>query len=248
MPSEMPTDGVVLLSDLYTVPTGLGITLGSIRDYNKTSINLTRESDSALLNYISVGNMTLSRYTEIVSYDPSYELLMSCDTRPVLLAKNDGTSKVIIAPFSLHYANVAIRKDFPTLLFNIFEYFFQPTIAENTFEVYESVSVNSMGQNVIVDSDSGKITLTEFPATLKLDLPGAYTLTQTTDFGKVLEDRIYVKIPASESNIFDTEDTFRNPFLVESDTNYFRQLMVYFAAALVALLFVEWFLQARDNM
>jgi hypothetical protein len=188
-------------------------------------------------------------FREIVSYDPSYEMLISCDTKPVLLAKNEGDSKVIIAPFSLHYSNIAIRKDFSILMFNIFEYYFRPAVVGNSFEVYESVALNCMGSELTVTGQEGdSFTETEFPATLKLDLPGTYILTQKTDFGKALEDKIYVKIPAAESNIFHSEDSLRNPYLVESNIDYYQQLMVWFAAALVALLFIEWFLQSRDNM
>ena len=89
---------------------------------------------------------------------------------------------------------------------------------------------------------------TEFPATLELDLPGTYTLSQTTDFGKQIEENIYVKIPSAESNIWSTEDTFRNPFLAETNDDYYEDIILYVAAAFVALLFVEWILQSRENL
>jgi hypothetical protein len=247
MPSTMPTDGVVLLIDPNVLPTSLGITLGGTKDYNGERISLTKESDNALLNYLSVGNMELSRYTQILNYDPAaFELLISCDTNPVLLFKDDGDSKVIVAPFSLQYANVSIRKEFPLLLYNIFDYFFQPAVGANSYEVYESVTLHCMGQSMTVTGKDEPFT--EFPATLKLDLPGTYTLTQTTDFGRTLIDRIYVKIPAAESNIWQSEDAFRNPYLYDNTIEYYQELMVYFAAVLVTLLFIEWFLQARDNL
>ena len=62
------------------------------------------------------------------------------------------------------------------------------------------------------------------------------------------DTKIYVKIPAAESNIAAREDTVYDPFTGSIQYDYFKDLLIYFAAALVALLFIEWILQLRDNM
>jgi hypothetical protein len=246
MPSVMPTDGVVFLCDPDITPTGAGFTLGSIKDYNKESINLNRESNSALLNYMDVESMTISRFTDIVSYDPAYEVLASCDTKPVILAKNDGDSKVIVCAFSVHYSNEGIRPELALLMLNAFEYYIPATVVSNRFEIYQSISLQAQGKSLTVSNVSEAFT--EFPATLYLSLPGTYTITQVTDFGKTIEDRIYVTIPTAECNIWGTADTLRDPYLIDVDTNYFQDMITYVAAALLLLLFVEWLLQAKDNL
>ena len=251
MPSVMPQDGIVWLWDLDRAPEGSGLTLGGINDYssNNEGIHLTQESDSPLLTNVSAGALTVSRFTQLLSYDPSYQVLLSCDTSPVLLVKNDGMSKVVVMPFSVHYSNIGIKPEyFVPLVFNLFETWIPATVIGNAFSVYEEVSLNARGQQLTVTSTSlnnESIVFTQFPAVLSLDLPGTYTLTQTTDFGKTVEERIYVKIPAYESNIWSVEDTIHDPFLIQEGQAY-EDLTLYLAAALVALLFCEWLLHSRE--
>ena len=66
-------------------------------------------------------------------------------------------------------------------------------------------------------------------------------------FGKELTDNFYVKIPSAESNIFMVEDSIVNPFQTYNRDDFYRDLLLYVAGALVALLFVEWLLQIKDN-
>ena len=254
MPSEMPQDGIVILWDLDTAPVGSGLALGEIRDYSSTGVGLylTEEQDSPLLANVTAGNISVSRFTTFLSYDPSYQVLLSCDSSPVLLAKNEGDSKVVVMPFSVHYSNFGISfVDYVALFYNLFETWIPSTVTGSSFAVYEQVSLNARGDSLTVTSTSigdSSIVFTEFPATLELDLPGTYTLSQTTDFGKQIEENIYVKIPSAESNIWSTEDTFRNPFLAETNDDYYEDIILYVAAAFVALLFVEWILQSRENL
>ena len=152
-------------------------------------------------------------------------------------------------PFSVHYSNIGIKPEyFVPLVFNLFETWIPATVIGNAFSVYEEVSLNARGQQLTVTSTSlnnESIVFTQFPAVLSLDLPGTYTLTQTTDFGKTVEERIYVKIPAYESNIWSVEDTIHDPFLIQEGQAY-EDLTLYLAAALVALLFCEWLLHSRE--
>ena len=96
--------------------------------------------------------------------------------------------------------------------------------------------------------ENNSIEFTEFPAKLVLDIPGTYTLEQTTYYGKNITERIYVKSPASESNIWSTEDILRDPYITETAAEQYSELILYMAAAMVALLFIEWILQARENL
>lgn len=251
MPETMPKDGVVVLWDLDSVPAGLDITLGGVQSLDGIGLNLTQESDdSPLLNNINVGNLTISSFTTIRSYNTDeFEVLMSCDNNPVMLAKNDGDSKVILLPFSVQYSNISIEiLSFSALFYNIFETYIPATIVGNSFAVYEDVTLNCRGDELRVIGAGEEFTFTEFPATLHLNLPGVYTLSQTTDFGKNVTEMIYVTIPSAESNIWSKEDAFRNPYLVQPDENYYDDLILYIAAAMVALLFIEWILQSRESM
>ena len=253
MPAQLPSDGIVILWDMDIAPEGTGITLGSIqRSPTADGIYLTRESNNPLLNNIMAGNIRVSRYTQLLSYDTeNYEVLLSCDTSPVLLCRNDGANKVLIAPFSLHYSDLALRNDFVILFLNLIENWMPATVTSNAFSVYEEISLNSRGEELTVTNTletNNSVTFDEFPATLTLNIPGTYRLTQRTDFGEDIIEEIYVKIPSSESNVWAADDTFRNPYLMGGEENYYDDLILYFAAAMVALLFIEWILQSRENL
>ncbi len=253
MPEVMPTDGIVILWDPDSAPENSGLTLGSISVAGTQGVGvyLTQEKqDSELLQNVAADKIFVTRYTELLSYDPSYEVLLSCDTSPVLLAKNDGNSKVLVFPFSVHFSNISMRfVDFCALFYNLFEQWIPYTVEGNAFSVNEDVTLNARGPQLAVSNTytgESQTIFNEFPATLRLDVPGTYSLVQTTDFGKEIEQRIYAKIPAEESNIFAQADSFRNPYLVESYGNEYKELVRYIAIAFVVLLFCEWLLHSRE--
>jgi hypothetical protein len=81
-----------------------------------------------------------------------------------------------------------------------------------------------------------------------VNLPGTYVLTQTTYFGKNVSESIYVKIPEEESNIFKKMEDIPNPYVEQDEEDYFKDLLLYIAAAMVAIQFLEWWLQSHYNM
>lgn len=252
MPEEMPKDGVVILVNpdpaVGPVPLRSGIQAKGVTPFGRNISFANEDEEHPILRNIDVGAITAQQIVSL-TYEGTYRMLMSCANQPALLVKNEPTEKVAVLPFSLHYSNLAVLKEFPMLMYNIVEYFFPVTVNGNSFEVYENVSLNARGQELYVSRGSEDLyTFTEFPSILKVDLPGTYTLTQTTFTGKSVSENIYVKIPASESDITKQAETLPNPFVEEKEEDYYRDLLMYFAAALVAILFLEWFLQSRDNM
>ncbi len=252
MPETMPTDGIVLLVNPGTAPADSGFTIvEKDRSFGKQSESLTQESSHAILKNITADNITVSQYM-VGEYDPSYQVLLSCDTTPVLLLQDEGEKKVVVMSFSLNYSNLPILIEYPLLMNNIFKYYFPSTISNNVFEVNEQISLNARGDELTVsygsEAKENGVKFSEFPATFDVLTPGTYTLTQTTDFGKEVQESIYVKIPASESNINDVKEALAEPYVEKKQVKLYDDLLLYFAAALVALLFIEWWLQSRENM
>ena len=249
MPAEMPTDGIVFLADPDKAPVGSGLSLGRIYDC-QGSIPLVQENYHDLIKYIDASSLTLSYFTTLSGYDASYDTLLTCNGEPVLLLKDEKEAKVIVSLFSVHHSNTPIKYAFPTLMYNLFEYFLPVTVKGNAFEVNESVSLNARGENLVVSGYDGQeqLEFDTFPATLKVSIPGTYILTQVTDFGKKLSEKIYVRVPRAESNIWNSADSLSEPNRKETDEDSYKNLIVYFAGALVALLFIEWLLQSRESM
>ena len=90
-------------------------------------------------------------------------------------------------------------------------------------------------------------TITEFPSNLLLVKPGVYTVSQTPISGVDVIENFYVKIPASESNINTQKDELAKPYFYTAPAESNTDLILYFAIALVALLFAEWWLHTREQ-
>lgn len=250
MPEKLPTDGVVLLLDPLSNPSGVGFRAEKIHNYGNQNINLVQGETHEILNNIDVDAITVSSFVE-ATYDDTYKALMYCDGRPVLTVKNDEDAKIAVMAFSLHYSNLAILPEFPLLINNIFNHFYPSTVSKDAFEVGEKIELNARGEalNVLRDgaSEEETLTFTEFPSVLEVSLPGTYTMTQTT-FGNKVKESIFVTIPMSESNIWGKEDLLTEPYRMQDDAIVNKDLLLYLATALVAILFLEWLLQIRNNM
>lgn len=247
MPEETPNDGVVFFINPDSVPRNADFRIDELRLTLSTSLYMEQESKHPILSHVTVSDISVSQYSAIAT--DSYETLMSCDASPTLLVRNDEDYKVVLMPFSLHYSNLPILMDFPILICNIFDYFFPVTVEDSAFEVYESVDLNARGELLTVKLGTQTIhEFTEFPAKLTLDLPGNYILEQKTFTGKSVKEYVYVKLPKAESNIWQTDGVLESPYRVENEADYFEDLLLYMAIALVALLFIEWWLQSHETM
>ncbi len=246
MPAQMPTDGVVLLADPLAAPSNAGFQVQDIIDMNKQSVYLAEQNPSPILENVKATNITVSRYNKITA-DSAYTVLLSYADDPLLLVRNDKDARVAVMSFSLHYSNLPLLVDFPIIMYNMFGYFFPSTVDSNAFETGESVSLNCRGESLTVGEGDDKLIFTSFPASLRLDLPGAYTIRQTTYAGKEVVETIYVRMPRAESNIFAQEDALRSPYYGVDENDYYRDVLLYIACALVALLTLEWYLQHKES-
>ena len=101
-----------------------------------------------------------------------------------------------------------------------------------------TVKVNATGET---------LEFTEFPAVIKLTAPGTYTVTQIPLSGFQIIENFSVTIPEEQSNITREVDVLVNPYYPPIVEIVNLDLVFYFAIALVALLFLEWWLKSRDN-
>lgn len=248
MPITAPTDGVVIYADPQSDVGGSEFRIGNNISYNQSSLPLTEENAHPLIKNMVADNITVSRIMSLVTYDEGYQTLMSCDGHPVLLVKDEENIKTVIMLFSLHFSNLPIINEFPIFLYNVFDYFLPPTIEGNSFEVNDKVSIRSRSNEIVVEGYGEEIVLNSFPNTISLNLPGTYTITQTTYFGNTIKEQVYAKIPNSESNIFNELDTITNPISEVSEITLTEDLLFWIAIGLSVLIFVEWILKGKDTI
>ncbi len=251
MPDVLPTDGVVLLFDPNKAPEGSGLILGDYVDLTPSGDNkivpLKAGSDTHPITgrNITPEQMGVTQYKRVVSYD-GYKGLIDCNESPVLLVKDDEDSQIVVFAVNIHKADVTLRMEYPFLIYNIFTYFIPYTVSGYRFEVGDTVALNSMSAVLNVSGPDLDANYDAFPHNLVLTRPGTYTLTQTTKREEIVSEKFFVGVSNFESNILKEVESLPAVNRVDVNKHEDLDLLVYIAAVLVALLFVEWWLQSRE--
>lgn len=247
-PEALPTDGAVFLLNPDQSPQGAGFSLTKEIDLKRSYyLSAVTENNPLMKNVIADG-ITVSKYRALSLGDPEYVSLMELNDYPVFAVKNYGSAKVAVMSFSLHYSNLAVLPDFPLIMQNMFEYFLPSTLSSNAFEVGEEIIINGRGEKVVFDDVDHKETFVEFPATYSVETPGVFVVTTYLYNLRSYDEYIFVKVPAAESNTVFVGDTLPDPYQGAEMSDFFEDLAVYLAAALVALVFIEWFLHIREGI
>ena len=119
---------------------------------------------------------------------------------------------------------------------------------EENVELPDKVEVNAQANVLEVTGPNTNLTLEELPTEIVVENPGTYTLTQMDMSGETVIENIYVKIPATESDICLEEESLQNPYFFEVPEDNYLDLLFYFALAVVMLLFIEWWLKYREQI
>ncbi len=255
MPDVMPTDGVVLLADPDKAPQNSGLQIADAYDIQDSDYKLAPGVSHTITDYVDLSTVEITRYIEIPS-DDGYEHLAYYKGMPMIMLRDnivvvDGqqlASKVVVWAFDLNYSTLSLMPQFAFLVYNIFNYFIPSTVDSNSYEVGDMITLTPRGTDLEVEGNGEKFTFESLPGHMQLNKPGFYTITQKPMQGEhFIIENFFVRIPNYESNI--TKEVDELPmFTVERQRRItFDDLIVYFAAALVALMFLEWFLQSRVN-
>lgn len=248
--AALPTDGVVVVfNPCLFMPAGLT---------KRTEVSSSNEmyaaevNDHAILKNVDASKFYVRNYIRLSGYDESrFKVLWSVNEDPLLLIEDNDYTKVIVGLFDTQHSNATMVFDQWAFLWNnIFNTFLPATVRARSFEVGERISVSSRGKRLTVSDSYGteETVITDLPSYIRLDKPGTYRFSQTNYFGKILpDDYIFVQMPDAESNIFATGISLKPVYLDKSEEDQpYQDLLVYLAAAMLALLFTEWFLQTHE--
>jgi hypothetical protein len=252
MPLILPTDGVVFLSNPNIAPLGANFRVEVPKHWNGKSVPLEAEVENhPLLNYLDPSLFEISMCTPI-TFGMEYETVLSCDGgTPALSYCNEPDKKIVVMSFNVHYSNLAITENISILLYNVFEYLIPATVEKNSFEIDEEITLNARAEKLTVSREGDRdfyIEYDQFPAKMQASVPGAYILNQFTLADKAITEKIYIKIPKTESNIWAKADALDNPYSDVEKEFEFNDLLVYIAGAMVLILFLEWWLQSRTSV
>lgn len=245
-PATVPTDGVVIYTNTQNVPNAAGIRIQQAIA-NPVPFYLFEGESHPIMKNINPANVSVSQFLAIGSYD-GYIPLMVFDQFPFLLLKEDIDQKIIFMPFSLHYSNLAVTAEFPLLLKNIVNYFFPVALEDYVYETGEKVTVDIKTPLLEVSGPETTLEFNAFPAEWTVENPGTYTLMRDSLSGDPIVENIFVKLPAEENNTNLTVDILENPYFYSAEDSNDLDLLFYFALAMVALLFIEWWLKSREQI
>lgn len=239
----LPSDGVVMLVNPVSVPENSGIRM---TNYVRTGNSyLALGTQHPITDGLNAGNIFISECTSVRLSD-DFEVLLTCYGGETAFAvRNEEDVKIVLMAFELQNTDMPVQIEFPRLFFQTFQYFFPSTLESYNFEVGESVSLNARAPELHVSGQGADFTLTELPASITLSAYGTYTLTQTLFTGKTVIENFYVKIPNAESDFSSPVEVLTNPYVEAVPENEDYDLLIWVAAALVAMLFLEWALNRR---
>lgn len=246
-PTEVPKDGIVFYANPVALPSSTGIQLGNAYHTGGTNYPLSEGEDHPIMKNVNAENITITRYTAISNYD-GYVPLMYAGSTPVVMVSEDPDTPIVVMTFSLNYSNLPLLLEFPIFVYNLVEYFIPETFDRFVYDIGDTVTLNSRSDRLHVTGPELDETLTELPHSLTVGSMGTYTVTQELLSGDTLIESFYVKLDAEESNISLEKDVLTNPYYYQETDSADTDLLLYFAIALVALLFIEWWLKSREQL
>ena len=247
MPDVIPTDGVVLLVNPDVAPYGSELEVGVSIQTSSPDDPLASGTPHPIMDNISSEGISIALYTEILSA-PGYQELAYYNGNPVILCKEDQGQKIVVWAFDLNYSTAALT-EFSAMMLNMFNYFIPVTITSNAFEIGDVVKFNGRGTNLIVSGTDLNETFETAKGSIVVSTPGAYMVTQEPMQGdKLIIDEFYVHIPNSESNITRVLDDLPILSYEKQLGIEFRDLLLYFAIALVSLMIIERIIETKKRL
>lgn len=249
MPEKLPTDGVVMLVNPDVAPKGSGFTVAGYPESVNSSSTLASGVEHPITRFINPNQITIAKYCNL-RFSDDYEELLYYMGAPVLAVKNQADARIIVMGLDIHFSNFNISHDFPVMMYNVFNYFLPSTFGSYAYEVGENVKFTPRGNNFSVRTPDGKeYRYDEISANgLILSAPGAYTAMQDSLREEIIIEEFFVKVPEIESNVTKQVDALPEISAPKTYTHGYDDLLVYFAIALTALLFIEWWLHSREQI
>ena len=247
MPDVIPTDGVVLLVNPDVAPYGSELEVGLSIQTSSPDDPLAAGTPHPIMNNISSEGISIALYKEILSA-PGYQELAYYNGNPVILCKEDQGQKVVVWAFDLNYSTAALT-EFSAMMLNMFNYFIPVTIKTNSFEIGDVVEFNGRGTNLNVTGADIDETFESAKGSIVVTTPGPYTVTQEPMQGdQLIIDEFYVHIPNNESNITKVLDDLPILNYEKQEGIEFRDLLFYFAIALVSFMMIERIIETKKRM
>lgn len=273
-PQTLPSDGMVWIINpaANKIFQDLGFSTNSTVTFNKDASgnykdeevvcvkNVTPENDvyGIMDSVCEFQDIKVTKYTKVTDLSENYQVCMSSSNGdPLIFAGKNGLTNVVVMAFDLHYSDLPITLNMPILIKNMLDFTVRRATDTYKYDVGEVVTLN-------VRPDAEKVTViyngvtyeyTDFanPITIETTVGGVCNvLTETTD-KELVASSFFVKIPDEESDFSVVGKTLgansrpesNEDAMIEMESN--KDLSIYFAIGLLALLLIEWGVQYREQ-
>lgn len=243
LPQSLPKDGHLLIfnpesSSLLTVGEEVGVS--DIKTKSSPILNMIEDIDFDILK---------AKHLELPEW--GREIVYSEET-PLIILGEVEKQRVVVCGFDIHNTDLALKKDFPILIYNICNWFLPNSVIEGEAFIGQGVELN-----ISPKADSVEVVNSE-SAIEKIAPPfpveeyrvggkgGIYTIAQNTPEGKIY-DSFAVNIKDSEeSNLLRTDLQSDISAEILSDITVNRDLKNIILAIALAILIIEFLLYIRS--
>lgn len=260
VPEELPQDGTIwIINPIQDIP-GLSLKVGPEipGEYIFKSTSNNSQANDIIMKHVTPTTIEVTKYTSITNYR-DFDILMTCNDEPVLLAGRLGNAKVVILAIDLHFSNLPISLNMAILINNMFDYCINPTLEESVYSIGDLVTLYTKPTTSQLRVN-GTLHMSSLDfadsVTIEVKEPGLYNVEQTFGNAKKV-DQFFVKISANESNYKYTREMLAVNQYVNIETGVvgtpggdsfdLEEATKYFAGALLALVIIEWGLQYREQ-
>ncbi|MCL2675684.1 MAG: VWA domain-containing protein [Firmicutes bacterium] len=268
MPETLPTDGAVLLTvggiDGMDgkAPMDSGLSFGVSVDNNLIHpdfLKLYPGEPSQFMSSVNPRNIEVRQHRRIV-YGADYTPLMYHKMNPeqpetwdpMFLVKNTRDSKVAVLSFTSYYSDLSVSVEFATILFNLMNCFFPPTLSRYVYNIGDQLVFDQ--SDAVLEETKPIITVTpfggenqyytSFPYNITAMTPNTYTMTQRLVSDTAVKERYYFRVAASESD-FTKVLKFEMP-LIPPPPSIDYDIYIFLAAVVCALILAERLLARRE--
>jgi len=262
-PEVIPDDGVVILldPDSFALLNGEGVRRSGTIEVNwegRLPFDVEDPSHPILkglrgesieitkANVFDIGDSQIWQPLMTINYTDDSGTEVNGTTCAV---KNERDSKILVFSLNANHTDFVLEPAFPIMMLDIFNYFFPAVTNDYLYEIGETASFTAISNDLEyrTPSSATEAVFETYPATLYLNEVGTYSVSQSLLSGRTMTTEFYVKMPAAQSNILRVVDELENPYVEKVPEPEDLDLLIWFAAALVALLFAEWWLQSREQ-
>ena len=247
-PEEYPVDGSVVQFGTEVLPEGLE---------SQAEINLPSKLSKLTKGHELYENLNMLD-TTVAVYRPlagsaKWEKLLNCGLHTVCMTSvNDLGMRTTVFSFDLHQSNLPMQTDYIVLMKNIIEASVFDLIPGSDFAVGASVDLAVLpnAQEMYLSLPDGNIrplTPDNGRCTVSLDQTGVYTAVVTTAVGGEFGD-FFVHIPEGESQgLPHSAMSVVSATETEAGPDAITELWMWFAAAILLLLILEWGVYFREQ-